>query len=54
MEAQSPLRADDEISNSTVNSEFLEKWGYDLEDLYKIALKFFKGKLVLPSTFRLF
>ena len=29
-----------------------EKWGYDLETLYKIALQFFKGTLYYPTDER--
>lgn len=42
---ESLAQVHEDAASATTNSEFLEKWGYDLEDLYKIALKFFKGKL---------
>lgn len=34
--------SDKQQSVETIDS-FMEKWGFPLEDLYKIALKFFKG-----------
>ena len=32
--------------------EFLERWGFDLENLYKIALKFYKGKDFIIIVFK--
>lgn len=33
-------------SSDVADAEFLEKWGCDLEELYRIAVKFFKGTVI--------
>ena len=40
----------EEATEVVDQSQFLEKWGFDLETLYKWALKFYKG-LILISFF---
>ena len=35
---------DEEDNEVLTKNTFFEKWGFDLEELYKIALKFYKGE----------
>lgn len=37
------LNTSEDEQTSIINDKFVEKWGFDLENLYKIALKFYKG-----------
>ncbi len=31
------------MDDSTLESNYLEKWGFDVETVYKWALRFYKG-----------
>ena len=33
----------DYCEKAVLDSEYLEKWGFDLETVYKFAVKFYKG-----------
>lgn len=48
------LQVNDEQSNNLTYQEqsdaFVQLWGFALDDLYKIALKFFKGRCIYHAT----
>ena len=36
-----------ETNNENKDDEYLEKWGFILEDLYKLGLQFYKGNWLI-------
>lgn len=41
---ESSVRTSLEQETSKYDEDFIRKWGFRLKDLYKLALKFYKGK----------
>ena len=39
----------DDNKNST-DCEYSEKWGFTLDELYKLGLQFYKGKTIISSN----
>jgi len=41
----------DDMQSLTSNDHFIDDWGFTLDELYKMALKFYKGRRLFGALF---